>query len=314
MPSRTTRGLVFGALMAALTVVFVGGAMVLPLTVHLPLPVALVTLRHGLRYGVLSGIVASLLAALLFGWVNVALVLIPLGLLPGLVLGWALYTRRGPAAAGAFTALAGLAGLLLTVALSLLIMGQNPLDVQIQTFSDAMRQAVSRLPAPQQELYRPLLDALPTLMRTLLPLALVLNAALMALLTYYLVHWLFPRLGHPVEPLPPFARWALPVWSVWAYVLVMTPALLLERHLPAWAATVVTNVALGMQFLFALQGAAVASWWLQERQAFSPRAATWTAILLLFMPYLGPAAGFLGVLDLALDFRRLRPGPRARTS
>lgn len=294
--------------MAALTVVLHGVSLVLPLTIHLPLPTALVTLRHGLRTGVLSAVVAATLAALLFGWTGVVVGLVPLGLLPGLVLGWALNKKKSPTVTGAFIALAGLVGLLLTIVLSLAIMGQNPLDVQIQLTTEMFREWLARLPAEQQPQVRPLVEALPTLIRTLLPLGLVLNAAMMAVLTYYLARLVFPRLGHPVEPLPAFSRWSLPVWSVWAYVLVMTPALLLHQRLPAWATTVAANLSMGMQFLFALQGAAVAAWWLQERQGVSPRAATWIGVILIIL--LGQFIGFLGVFDLAFDFRRLRPGPR----
>lgn len=312
MVQNSTRALVFGAFMAALTVVFNAATLVIPLTFHLPLPSALATVRYGWRNGLLSGAAATLLTFFFFGWQQ-AIILATIGVLPGLVLGWAIRAGKRPTAAGLYTTLAALAGTLLLYAASLLFFGEPPMEKIMEQIARSVNESVeswaTRLPPEQVEQFRHQGKLMAEALPKLVPLSFAFGAAAAGVLTYNLAVWMFPRFGHRVEPLPRFSRWSLPRWVIWAYPLLVLPAVVLQytgRTPPPWLVTLNTNVLLGVQVLFMLQGMSVASWWLQGR-GWGVRAANWAAILGGF--FLGQFAVFLGLFDLALDFRRLR-GPR----
>lgn len=312
MIQNSTRALVFGAFMAALTVVFNAATLVIPLTFHLPLPVALATLRHGWRNGLLTSAVAALLTFFFFGWPQVIL-LATAGLLPGLVLGWALRAGKRPTAAGFYTTLAALAGMLAGYAFSLLFFGEPPLEKMMATMNQSLAETFEKWAAgmtPEQaENFRQQAQLMAEMLPKIIPLSLAFGAAAAGLVSYNLAVWMFPRFGHQVEPLPKFSQWSLPYWVVWAFPVTFLPGVLLPYagiQPPPWFADLYSNVMLGVQFVFLLQGMSLASWWLQNR-GWSVRAANWTGILGGY--FLANITVFLGMFDVALDFRKLR-GPR----
>ncbi len=312
MVQNSTRALVFGAFMAALTVVFNAATLVIPVVFHLPLPTALVTMRHGWRMGLLSGVAASFLTFFFFGWQQV-IMLVTVGLLPGLMLGWAIGTGKRATVAGFYTTLAALVGMLLGYAFSLLFFQEPPLGQLIAQMSrsvvESLEAQAAGLPPEQAEAMRQTGRQIAESLPKLIPFIFASGAAAAGVVSYQLAAWAFPRFGHAVEPLPRFSMWSLPKWVMWAYPAFVLPVLLVPQlgyQTPIWLVDLNTNVLAGVQILFLLQGMSVASWWLQGR-GWSVRAANWTGILGGF--FLSQLAVFLGLFDLALDFRRLR-GPR----
>lgn len=313
MIQQQTRALVFGAFMAALTVLFNAATYVVPVTFHLPLPVALATLRHGWRNGLLTAAVAAVLTFLFFGWPQVIL-LATAGLLPGLVLGATIRQGLRPSLAGLYTTLAALAGMLAGYAVGLLFLGEPPLEKLMAQMNQVLLEAFDKwaayMPTPEQaEQFRQQGKLMAELLPNMIPLMFAFGAASAGLISYNLAVWMFPRLGHRVEPLPRFALWSLPRWVIWVYPLLLLPAFVAQYQgitPPPWLTKLNANVVLGVQFLFMLQGMSVASWWLQQR-GWSVRAANWTGILAGY--FLATITVFIGLFDLALDFRRLR-GPR----
>lgn len=303
---QTTRGLVFGAFMAALTVIM----MLLPLPFYLPLPVALATLRHGPRTGALTGTVAALVAALFFGWLPVLITLVPLAVGPGLALGLCLRAGKPPSATGAWTALVGLGGTLFTFALSWLIAGRNPVeDLMLLVQSGAGSVLTRNMEAAQvEEFYR--------VLRLVIPAGILLSVGLSAILTYQFAAWVFPRLGHAIAPLPPLAHWTLPSWVMglylvgWALTIYVQGGFGGQPDLGAAAGPLEmlgTSLYTAAMGLFTLQGIALVSWLLQTRLQWP---AGRSSVVACLIPFLVPAAMVLvslaGLVDLMMDFRRLR--------
>ena len=172
----------------------VGGAL---FRLALPLPLALLQLRHNRRCAVEGVTVATLLALALMGPVRGPLLLFPYGFL-ALWLGWC--WRRGLSwwLSWSVGLLIGAAGFLVRVAVISVLLGEN-LWVVITTAAAQLLERLSQL--------LPLIGAPDLLQVQLLALGLVLVQNLIYVLALHAVAlWIFPRLQSPITQPPPLLR------------------------------------------------------------------------------------------------------------
>ena len=199
---RQARQITDSAYLAAATALLWVGLYYLPVggalfRLALPLPLALLQLRHNGRCAVEGVTVAALLLVALMGPIRGPLVLFPYGLL-ALWLGWC--WRRGGSwwLSWGVGVLIGSAGFLVRVAVLSVLLGEN-LWVLITT---AAAQLLERLSGLLQ------LGGGPDLLQVqLLALLLVLVQNVIYVLALHAVaHWIFPRLQSPISPPPALLR------------------------------------------------------------------------------------------------------------
>jgi uncharacterized protein YybS (DUF2232 family) len=199
---RQARQITDSAYLAAATALLWVGLYYLPVggalfRLALPLPLALLQLRHNGRCAVEGVAVASLLLVALMGPIRGPLVLFPYGLL-ALWLGWCWRGRRSWWLSWGVGLLIGSAGFLVRVAVLSLLLGEN-LWVLITT---ASAQLLERLSGLLQ------LGGGPDLLQVqLLALVLVLVQNLIYVLALHAVaFWIFPRLQSPISEPPALLR------------------------------------------------------------------------------------------------------------
>ncbi|MFM8259870.1 MAG: DUF2232 domain-containing protein [Vulcanococcus sp.] len=177
-------------LWAALYYLPVGGPL---FRLALPLPLALLQLRHNGRCAMEGTSVAVLLLVALMGPIRGPLVLFPYGLL-ALWLGWCWRRRRSWWWSWGVGVLIGTAGFLVRVAVLSLLLGEN-LWVLITTTAAQLLERLSTLLQ---------LGGGPDLLQVqLLALALVLVQNLIYVLAVHAVaYWVFPRLQSPITEPP----------------------------------------------------------------------------------------------------------------
>lgn len=163
----------------------------------LPLPLALLQLRHGWRCALEGLVVAALLLVALMGPIRGPLVVFPYGLL-ALWLGWCWRRRFSWWLSWSIGLLIGSAGFLVRVAVLSVLLGEN-LWVLITT---AAAQVLERLSGLLQ------LGGGPDLLQVqLMALALVLVQNLIYVLALHAVaYWIFPRLQSPISEPPALLR------------------------------------------------------------------------------------------------------------
>ena len=199
---RQARQITDSAYLAAATALLWVGLYYLPVggalfRLALPLPLALLQLRHNGRCAVEGVAVASLLLVALMGPIRGPLVLFPYGLL-ALWLGWCWRRRCSWWLSWGVGLLIGSAGFLVRVAVLSVLLGEN-LWVLITT---AAAQLLERLSALLQ------LGGGPDLLQVqLLALVLVLVQNLIYVLALHAVaFWIFPRLQSPISEPPALLR------------------------------------------------------------------------------------------------------------
>ncbi|MCS5698356.1 DUF2232 domain-containing protein [Cyanobium sp. FGCU-52] len=163
----------------------------------LPLPLALLQLRHGGRCALEGMVVTTLLLVALMGPIRGPLVLFPYGLL-ALWLGWGWRQRLSWWITLSLGALIGAAGFLVRVAVLSVLVGDN-LWVVITTAAAGLLDRLAGLLG-----LGPGLDLAQVQVAALL-LVLVQNL-LVVLCLHAVAYWIFPRLKAPISEPPPLLR------------------------------------------------------------------------------------------------------------
>ncbi len=171
----------------------------------LPLPLALLQLRHGWRCAVEGLLVATLLLVALMGPIRGPLMLFPYGLL-SLWLGWGWRRRSSWWLTLAVGGLIGAAGFLVRLAVLSLLVSEN-LWVVITSAAARILEWLSGLGAliPGLESLRvPVFDLVQVQVAALV-LVLVQNL-IVVLCLHTVAYWIFPRLKAPISEPPPLLR------------------------------------------------------------------------------------------------------------
>lgn len=187
-----------GLLFIALYYLPVGGPL---LRLALPLPLAMLQLRHGRRSGLMGAGVAILLLSALMGPIRGPLVLFPYGLL-GIWLGWCWNRGLGWSVSWSVGALVGSLGFVVRIAVLSLLLGSNLWVV----ITNAAARMVDWLLAPLENLLG--LALAPTLAQVqVMGVVLILLQNIVYALTLHIVsYWIFPRLRSPISDPPHLLR------------------------------------------------------------------------------------------------------------
>ena len=163
----------------------------------MPLPLALLQLRHGWRCALEGVVVLGLLVVVLMGPIRGPLVLFPYGLL-ALWLGWSWRRRLNWWISLAVAGLIGALGFLIRVAVLSVLVGEN-LWVLITTAAAGFLERLLALVGLGAGI------DLAQVQLTALVLVLIQNL-LMALCLHVLAYWIFPRLQAPIGEPPQALR------------------------------------------------------------------------------------------------------------
>jgi len=279
-----------------------------------PLPVALAVLRHGGKWGLLASIVGALALIPFMGWISAVSLWISLG---GVGLVFGLSVRRGYRYTTVLllTAASVVAGAFAGFLATYLISGLSPLDVLNRTF-EAYRAGMELSKtivgdSPQlQELLKMITDW--DFLIRLVPGYFVLAGVLLSYINIEVMRRFLPRFGYNLDPLPPFREWILPEAIAWlglsGFVVIVLLRTRPELEVLSIIAQNVYNVAsiLGNLEVFSLTA------FYLFRAGYS-KVMVGMAIVLLFnftstIPMVSLLAPIFGMMDMLLDFRRLKLG------
>lgn len=313
-PERSTRSLVEAAFLSALTVVFCLATIYLPVLglftgFFWPVPIILLGVRHDLRLSIMATVVAGIIVAILAGPLTAVSMFLGLGVL-GLVLGTAMRRRAAPLKVVGIGAIALLVSMLLLFALSLLVMGINPLESYLSLYQESLQSTMNlyrRLGIAGDTLKQmeTMLTQSLAMMRYMLPMALAAGSVVLALFNFLLARTILARLGVSYPGFPPFSTWGLPRSAALGY-LAGVVFLVVSNYT---GQEILKHIGINVQAIFQLailiQGLAVA-WHFMESYRLPKGLRILVAVLTFFTPLFGQALFFVGLFDLFFDFRRPR--------
>ncbi|MFZ5591366.1 MAG: YybS family protein [Bacillota bacterium] len=313
--SFTSRAITEGALGAALTAILGLLGMYVPFfylisLVAMPLPLALLVMRHNFFTGLTATFIAGAVLLAFLGHPLAVLFLIiqtgPIGLLLGLLL----KNRVNFGPAMAVLSLASVLLTLLTLGLTFLLTGLSPLATG-EEMSRTMHRALefyrtSGLISGEAmgELQQVLEQAM-RLAMLLLPANLVIWSVVLVYFTYVLAGAVLRRLGHhQIAPPPPLRQWRWPWYVIWVAIFGLGAVLLGDYAGLPWLTAAGQNILYVAGFLYLVIGLSVVSFHLGRRPW--PR---WVKALLVitalfYWPVFLAALVTLGILDPLFNLRR----------
>lgn len=219
MTNYTTRPIIEGAMLTAITVIMAILGTALPvfffLIYILPVPIAINIFRHGLRWGLISIFASSLITGSFFGiYAAFSVLLATLFISPALGIGFKRFT---PAKNLLITMIASVLSLAVTLALAFFLMHinfwqdmQNILDSATQT----SMQMYKSMGMADDEITEHMgqVQSMIKLIILSLPAAIILSAIVGGLINFLLTYRLLYRLGaRQLRSLAPFAQWRMPI-------------------------------------------------------------------------------------------------------
>lgn len=307
-----TRGLVEGALLAAVLVLLVVVTVYIPLSgiffaFFWPVPIALLYLRYDSRLAILAVIVSAAILSALVGPVDALDAAFLYGPV-GIALGHAAKRHWSAARTLALGAVAVALSALGTIAVYLVLAGQSPIDWLTQDLADfaanlrAMEQ--SRLLQPgTAELIVGQLARIPWIL-------LIFTGALSLLINFQTTRAVLIRLGYQFPALPRFADWRFPGWLRLVAAAFAAAGFSRVPFSPGPVATAATALAVLAVVLLVIQGLAILDHILGSRGAPALARGVFALLLLTFRPA-APLLAAVAVIDVAFDLRRRLSAPAA---
>lgn len=312
-PRLSTRALVEGALLTALTVMLSFISIYVPLlgvftSMFTAVPIIVLVVRQGLRVGIMSAVVSTFLVAILAQPYQAMVVLFAAGLV-GLAIGGSIDEGWSPSKTIIIGAVAATIASAALLAISLLFLKVDPNKLSMDAMSDAFKTLTNMYSKSGMnkeqlaEINKTFTEGM-KIVKVTVPGAMVLGGIVSTLLNFLMARAVLSRVGYKIDPLPQFRAWALP----WYFPVLFMAGVALStvlRHSPGIAWSFGINIVYFFGLICFLQGISVVT-------AFTARYNRLTVIAIIIALYfLNPVLLvfgliWLGVLDPWVDFRKIR--------
>ncbi|NEU32638.1 DUF2232 domain-containing protein [bacterium LRH843] len=304
---KDTRTLTEGAILASLFTIILLISTYVPFVGFLtfwalPLPFIIYVVRRGLKPGFLLLVIACFLAFFVGGLPSIPAAVV-FGS-AGMVIG-ELYRRK----LSGFAVLLG-AGLIYTLNMLLVyiglifIVGENPMKAAAQMTREQIELARSALTSfgqdPGQSLEQ--MDKMIDQITYLAPLMIVGLGIVLALITLSLSSRVLRRLGHEVNPLPPFRTWQFPKSFLWYYIIVLVIAMVgAEEGTMMYMA--ILNLFPLLEIALTVQGFAFIFYYCYHKKVTKALPVLLIISAVVIAPLLH-IIRILGIIDLGFDLRK----------
>lgn len=312
MNQRGVTPVVEGGLLAAGSVVLGLMAVYMPILGMAALllwsvPIAVLTVRQGIGKGIMASIVAGILMALLIEPVlafRLALACAPVGLALGS------FIRKGWSGARVFMGSFCVSFLAQVIVVGLLffIMNVNVMEVQLSILRESFDQSFAMyetLGVPQEQIDEARGNIGPALelVSMLMPLILILMAALDTVACYFMTGRILRRIGMKAPELPRFSQWRLPTFFLYLLGFALVGMYWGgTREIPIlYEASL--NVNLVAMFAGAIQG--ISLLWYAAERFHVPGFMRWLLLLIIMLNIIFlQIVAFTGLFDMIFDYRK----------
>ena len=296
------------AILTALAIVFCIATAYIPflglLMVVVPVPYAIIATMTGHKYALISAIASFFILILTVDFVY-ALNLIVMSILPGIAVGYMINKDSNIEDGNkSFTPI-----FFGTIAFIISIIVFN-IDL-LETFSEMIKTTVeTQFSIMESANIMPKGDIAPKdiikVMQNIIPTMLFAYSIIASIITYYVEAFILRRIKRLNYKLPKFSDFYLPgnaiITSLLLYLLTMFLGML---NIGLYTDAIILNVQLIFSILFLLQGISVAIYFIKEWRKKSP-SKIFFAVMAVFLLSGSMILSFVGMIDSAIDFRKVR--------
>lgn len=314
-----TRALVEGAIFAAITVVIGVIRFYIPIisliSIVWAVPTILIAFRHGFKVSIASAAISSVLVAIVTQPIQGLGFFIGFGL-PGIIMGYLLKRRLSPGNTILVTGIALAVCGAVSIYLGMLVAGVDVVQAYDKMFTDMknaygeMADSMANMPGANREEMLKGTEAFEKSMemvKLILPGGILLSGIMMSFVNFKLTRIVLKRINYFIEDVKPFAQWRLSnAWMVFATsMLIFAVTEMYLIRLPQLYA-VTMNIFTVATMIFAVLGVAVIKFFLDKYPI--PKGVKGVILFFVLLAFRN-IIFLVGILDISLDFRKLRSKP-----
>ncbi|MCX7779429.1 MAG: YybS family protein [Negativicutes bacterium] len=308
------KAMVEGGVLAAIAIIFAMISAYLPLIgpfINLiwPVPIILLGVRHGYQWSIMATAVAGILIAVLMHPLHALAVVVGFGLI-GITLGHAFRHKFSPVKTLAWGAAASLVSKAASLAITMAVVGVNPLNMQGDVMVKAAEQAISfyRSMGMQEEDLAKMSETMKMaleLMQVILPIGFVGAAVVDTYLNFWVARAVLRRMGQYIEGFPPLKEWNLPRATIYVYITAMAAVYLGKSQDIILLYNIGINMYIAATLILGLQGLAL-FYFVAEKYNLSKFVRAIILVLVFGNGFMTQVLIFEAIYDMITDYRRLR--------
>jgi len=285
-------------------------------TLILPLPVAVLYVRHDFKVTILAIVVSAAITSMLFNPIQAVLSAISFGLV-GLVLGYGIRKDKDSTIIIFWIAVVTLISTILSFVITVALIEKTTFAAfiisTINMFNDAMKQALDLykgMGLSQQQL-----EQLNTITKMITPelfinlgaASLIMGAFISAILNYVVAKAVFKRLGYNLKKLRAFTELYINSF-VGAIIILPIPlgVFLQAKKIPIGTPILLSGQII-MQYVFVIIGISVAAYFLMNKYKLTKGIIALIIFAAFTIPIIATTFLYLGLADLIFDFRKINP-------
>ncbi|MCM0649294.1 YybS family protein [Clostridium swellfunianum] len=289
-------------------------------TLILPVPVALLFIRHDIKVTTAAIVVSTIITAVLFNPIQALLSAISFGL-TGLTLGYSIKKDKSSNYTLFLLAVMSLIATILTYIATVFLIQKTTLTEFFTTFINEMNSALtesinmvksfySKAGVPEEQFKQ--IESMFSMFNAEFLInafasILIFQSIFSAFLNYITAKAVLKRLGYHMKKMTPFTELYI---NSFAGALIVLPiplgVYLKAKNLPL-GGPILTSGQIIMQYSFLIVGASVAAYYLRNRFKLSNGIITLILLFVSFNPLFASALLYLGIADMIIDFRKVNP-------
>lgn len=289
-------------------------------TMILPVPVALLYVRHELKITVLALVVSGIISSILFNPIQALLSVLSFSFI-GLILGYAIRKDKNSNYTILLLTLMSIIASISTIVLTVIVIQKTSFNVfftkLIHDFSEAMKQSLeisksmnAKMGLTKEQMAQ--VDALyarlnPQFFINVAAALLIMQGFMSAIINYTVAKAILKRLGYNLKKLKPFKE--LYINSFAGAILIMPIPLgtYLQAKNIAIGNPILASGQLIMEYVFVVIGLSVVAYFLSKRYKLSNRTITFICIMAVFIQIFATVLLYVGLADMIFDFRKINP-------
>lgn len=273
-----------------------------------PLPITFLTFKYNIKISVLSLIVALFIGGLVTGPVST----LSLGLLyglPAIVLGYCLKKRYSPFITVVAMAISIFVAYIVIIKVGEVLTGVNALEDIYKIFNESITRSKDMLKSmgiPDEQINKSIpKDFNADYLKVLFPGALALASVMGAFINYYFAGLIFRKLRMSINEMKPLDVWYINSNLSFGLFFITIVSWILMSLKVNNADVVFMTIFVIFQFVFTINGYALLYWFLKAKGIGKKLRVT--LVVVAFLTGLTQLLFFAGLIDYALDFRKLNP-------
>lgn len=289
-------------------------------TLILPVPVALLYVRHNLRLTILSIIVSTIITAMLFNPIQAVISALTFSFV-GLILGYGIKKEKSSTYTVILLAIMSLLATIATLVLTVVFIQKTSFPAfftkMIGDVNEAMKQSMEMIKGtytkwgiPKEQLAQ--LDTIysminPEFIFNMAAAILIMQAVISAVLNYAVARAILKKLGYNLKRLRAFTELYI---NSFAAAIVIAPIplgiYLQAKKIPAGGPILISGQLI-MEYTFIIIGISVVVYFLRNKYKLTKGATTMIVIATFIIPIFATIFLYIGLADMIFDFRKINP-------